>query len=353
MRKSVLTIGALVFAASGALHQAILTGQTARSTASPSAYSPPRTPDGHPDLQGIWDVSTITPVERPAGLPAALTAEQARGLEIDASARVENAARPSDPNRSAPPTGASVGTYNNFWIDRGSAVIVVNGERRSSLIIDPPDGRVPSQTPEAQRRNAMRRGTAVRPTSDAIESAVSVEYDGPELRPLAERCLIGFGSTSGPPTLPNYGYNNLKQIVQTKDHVIILNEMVHDVRIIRVNQPHVPSTIRGWFGDSVGRWEGDTLVVETTNFTDKTRFRGSGENLRVVERFRRVGADTILYQFTVEDPTTWVRPWTGEYPWVASDAMMHEYACHESNYALEGVLRGARVLEKESTTPQR
>jgi hypothetical protein len=176
---------------------------------------------------------------------------------------------------------------------------------------------------------------------------VRSEYDVPELRPPAERCLVGFGSTSGPPTLPNYGYNNLKQIVQTKDHVMILNEMVHDVRIIRLNQSHRPASMRGWFGDSVGRWEGDTLVVETTNFNDKTRFRGSSENLKVVERFTRTAADTIVYRFTIEDPATWVRPWTGEYPWVASNSQMYEYACHESNYALGGILRGARLLENE------
>jgi hypothetical protein len=290
-------------------------------------------------------------MERPADLPAVLTDEQARRLEGDESTRVNTAARPSDPNRSAPRAGASVGTYNYFWIDRGSSVTVVNGERRSSLIVDPPDGRMPSVTAEAQRRNANRRGTAVRPTSDAIESTLFGEYDGPEVRPLAERCLIGFGSTSGPPTLPNYGYNNLKQIVQTKDYVMILNEMVHDVRIIRLNQPHLPPAIRQWFGDSVGRWEGDTLVVETTHFTDKTRFRGSSESLRVVERFRRADGHTLLYQFTIDDPTTWERQWTGEYAWVASDQMMHEYACHESNYALGGILRGARVLEKDGPAP--
>jgi hypothetical protein len=348
MRKCVLTIGALAFASFGVLDPAILTGQTSRSTPSRAAYSPPRTADGQPDFQGMWDVATITPVERPANLPAVLSEEQARQQEGNETNRVENAARPSNPDRSAPRAGANVGTYNNFWVDRGSSVIVVNGERRSSLIIDPPDGRVPGLTPEAQRRNAMRRVAAALPTSDALESTASGDYDHPELRPLAERCLIGFGSTSGPPTLPNYGYNNLKQIVQTKDHVMVLNEMVHDLRIVRMNQPHLPAWQRRWLGDSVGRWEGDTLVVETTNFTDKTRFRGSSENLRVVERFTRTGKDTILYRFTVEDPTTWTRPWTGEFPWVATDSMLYEYACHEGNHAFGGIMRGARLLEKEA-----
>jgi hypothetical protein len=347
MRKLIVATAALVLAF-GTFDRAALNGQSSRSP-----YSPPRTADGHPDLQGIWDVATITPMERPAGQSAVLTEEQARGLEAQEVTRVTNASRPSNPDRGAPATGANVGTYNNFWIDRGSAVIVVDGQRRSSLVVDPVDGRIPALTDEAQRRNAQRRGTAILPTSDAIESTVVSDYDGPELRPLAERCLIGFGSTSGPPTLPNYGYNNLKQIVQTKDTIMILNEMVHDVRIIRMNQPHLPSSIRRWFGDSVGRWEGDTLVVDTTNFTDKTRFRGASENLRVVERFTRVAADTILYRFTIDDPTTWTRSWTGEYPWAVSGQMMYEYACHESNYALAGVLRGARLLESEAAKSPR
>jgi hypothetical protein len=344
MHKGVPAIGAIALGVFGVLYQPTLAGQTARAGSNRATYTAPRSADGHADLQGIWDVSTITPVERPAGRSAVLTDEEARRLELDESGRVESSARPSDPARTAPRAGANVGTYNYFWIDRGSTVITVDGQRRSSLIVDPADGRIPSQTADAQRRNA-RRGAA-RPTSDALETSAGSEYDDPESRPLAERCLIGFGSTSGPPTLPNYGYNNLKQIVQTRDTVIILNEMVHDLRFIRMNQPHLPASVRRWLGDSVGRWEGDTLVVDTTNFTDKTRFRGSTENLHVVERFTRVDDKTILYRFMVEDPATWERPWTGEYPWVASGSLMHEYACHEGNYALENVLRGARVQDK-------
>jgi hypothetical protein len=203
--------------------------------------------------------------------------------------------------------------------------------------------------PEARKRNAAARAVSVSP--DAAEGAAAGPagaFDGPELRPLAERCLLGFGSTSGPPTLPNYFYNNMKQIVQTPDHIMILNEMVHDARIIRMNKPHLPPTVRKWMGDSVGRWEGDTLVVDTTNFTGKTQFSGSGENLHVVERFTRTGPDTLLYRFTVEDPTTWETSWTGEYPWVASNEMMYEYACHEGNHSLGGILRGARISEKEA-----
>ena len=191
-------------------------------------------------------------------------------------------------------------------------------------------------------------GGAVAP--DASESAATGPpgaFDGPELRPLAERCLLGFGSTSGPPTLPNYFYNNLKQIVQTKDTVLILNEMVHDARVVRMNAEHLPATIRKWNGDSIGHWDGDTLVVDTTNFTGKTRFNGSGDQLHVVERFTRVDPKTVLYRFIVEDPTTWERAWTGEYPWRVTDEKLYEYACHEGNYSLGGMLRGARQKEAE------
>jgi hypothetical protein len=188
---------------------------------------------------------------------------------------------------------------------------------------------------------------------DAAEGTTAVPagaFDGPEVRPLAERCLLGFLSTSGPPTLPNYFYNNLKQIVQTRDTIMILNEMVHDVRFIRMNASHPPQHIRKWLGDSIGRWEGDTLVVETTNFTDKTQFNGSSKDLKVTERFTRVDDKTLLYRFTVEDPTTWDRPWTGEYPWVASNEPLYEYACHEGNYSLESILKGARLDETERAT---
>jgi hypothetical protein len=242
-----------------------------------------------------------------------------------------------------------VGGYNNFWLAGGTQLITVDGQKRSSLVMDPPDGHMPPMKPEARKRNAaFAAGGAVAP--DASESAAAGPpgaFDGPELRPLAERCLLGFGSTSGPPTLPNYFYNNLKQIVQTKDSVLILNEMVHDARVVRMNAEHLPATIRKWNGDSIGHWDGDTLVVDTTNFTGKTRFNGSGEQLHVVERFTRVDPKTVLYRFTVDDPTTWDRAWTGEYPWRATDEKLYEYACHEGNYSLGGMLRGARQKEAE------
>ena len=319
----------------------------------------PRTADGHPDLQGTYDVATLTPLERPAtfGNNLTLTPQQARQLEKQVADRIERAALPSDGNRAAPPIGGdgsagaagNVGGYNNFWIDSGTSYVTVNGEKRTSIIIDPPNGRAPQLTDSARQRNAARAQT---PTSDeqegkdpGLERAPGA-YDDPERRPLGERCLLGFGSTSGPPALPVL-YNNLHQIVQTKDHVMILNEMDHDARIVRMNAEHLPSTVRKWMGDSIGRWEGDTLVVDTTNFTDKTRFRGSSDQLHVVERFSRMDAKTLLYRFTVEDPSTWVQPWTGEYTWPATDDLMYEYACHEANYALGNILRGARQRDAE------
>jgi hypothetical protein len=171
-------------------------------------------------------------------------------------------------------------------------------------------------------------------------------YDDPELRPLAERCLLGFGSTSGPPMLPVL-YNNLKRIVQTPDHIMILNEMVHDARIIRLNSEHLPADIRKWMGDSIGHWEGDTLVIDTTNFTPTSALRGATENLHVVERLKRNDDNSLLYSFTVEDSATWAEPWSGEYPWPATEDSVFEYACHEGNYALGNILRGARLLEAD------
>jgi len=342
---------------------------TAAAPAVPARVSTiKRTADGHPDLQGTYDVATMTPVERPAGVKSlTMTKEEAAALEQYEAARQQKNDAPLDGDRKAPPVGGEtttgksylefleragggvVGGYNNFWLAGGTQLITVDGQKRSSLVMDPPDGHIPPMKPDARKRNAaFTAGGAVAP--DASESAASGPpgaFDGPELRPLAERCLLGFGSTSGPPSLPNYFYNNLKQIVQTKDTVLILNEMVHDARVVRMNAQHLPESIKRWNGDSIGHWEGDTLVVDTTNFTNKTRFNGSGEQLHVVERFTRVDPRTVLYRFTVEDPSTWDRSWTGEYPWRVTDEKLYEYACHEGNYSLGGMLRGARQKEAE------
>jgi hypothetical protein len=342
-----------------------LAAQAPRAAANAPTLS--RTADGHPDLQGLYDVATMTPVERSAGVKSlVLTKEEAAALEqYEAQRQVKNDA-PLSADRGAPPVGGDtstpksylefleragggvVGGYNNFWLAGGTQMITVDGQKRSSLVVDPPDGKVPPMKPEARTRNAAFLAGAVSPdASEGAAAGPAGAFDGPELRPLAERCLLGFGSTSGPPTLPNYFYNNLKQIVQTPTSVMILNEMVHDARVVRMGGEHLPQSIRKWMGDSVGHWEGDALVIDTTNFTNKTQFRGASDRLHVIERFTRTDNNTLLYRFTVEDPETWDRPWTGEYPWRATNELLYEYACHEGNYALGGMLRGARQKEME------
>ena len=326
-----------------------------------------RMPDGHPDLQGTYDLATMTPLERFPGDAPVLTKEQAEKLQkAEADRRAVNATK-LDPNRPDLPVGGdtsqgkaffevlekigggAVGGYDRLWLNQGTAYTIVDGQVRTSIIIDPPNGRVPPFNNAAKKRQANALGL---PTSDAGEqsqarTARRGEYDNPEERPLSERCLLGFGSTSGPPALPDYFYNDMHQIVQTPDNIMILTEMIHDARIVRMNAQHLPKEIRRWMGDSVGHWEGDTLVIDTTNFTDKTRFHGSTEDLHVVERFSRVDDHTLLYRFTVEDPQTWDRPWTGEMTWPATDKPILEYACQEGNYALGDVMRGARHQEAE------
>jgi len=327
-----------------------------------------RMPDGHPDLQGVYDLATMTPMERIPGDPPVLTKEQAETLQKAEAARRSKDATKLDPNRGTLPVGGdksqgksffetlekagggAVGGYDRLWLNQGTAYTMVDRQIRTSIVIDPPDGRVPSFNAAARKRQA---GARALPTSDTGESqdvratTRRGEFDNPEERPLAERCLLGFGSTSGPPALPDYFYNDLHQIVQTPDSIMILSEMIHDARIVRMNSQHLPRNIRRWMGDSVGNWEGDMLVIDTTNFTGKTRFRGSTENLHVVERLRRMDDKTLLYRFTVEDPDTWDRPWTGEMTWPATNQPIFEYACHEGNYALGDVLRGARKQEAE------
>ena len=324
----------------------------------------PRMPDGHPDLQGTYDLGTLTPMERPANSPLVMTDEQAAAAEKRIAQQNEKGYAPVAADREAPPKGGdgtpgpygNVGGYNNFWLDPGSSFTVVDGRKRASLLIDPPDGRVPPMRPEARERNARR---AVLFTSDSRANEDDPGFEGPEAyndpeqRPLGERCLVGFSSTSGPPILPTYFYNNLHQIVQTPTQIVILTEMVHDARVIRMNDKHLPPTIRKWLGDSIGRWEGDTLVVDTTNFTDKTRFRGSSDRLHVVERFTRTDAASVRYQFTIDDPTTWERSWTGEYTWPITKERVYEYACHEGNYAMTNILKGARLKEKNEAEAAR
>ena len=333
------------------------------SAQSPAAKPIPRTPDGKPDFTGNWTNATITPLERTANRPLILTEDTARELEIgtrqalaareetgDASAAATQAASPAAPAVSAEVAQferrwqagfGDVGGYNSFWVDTGERVLRLDGLPRSSILIDPPDGRVPPVTPEAQARAQA---------AAAARSQAGGEFDHPELRPLAERCMMSFGNNAGPPMLPNYWYNNNYTFVQTGQHLAVLIEMVHDTRVVRIGGTHGPGPLRPWMGDSIGRWEGDTLVVETTNFHPQHGFRGAWEHLRVTERFAYVDADTIRYRFTIDDPTTWTRSFTGELPFrrLPEGELVYEYACHEGNYALGGVLSGARAQEREA-----
>jgi hypothetical protein len=287
-----------------------------------------QTPAPHSDLQGVWAFSTITPLERPAEFAgkAFLTDKEAAEWEARVAQRNNRDTR----EQSADADVASA--YNEFWWDRGVHAARVNGRTRTSLIVDPPDGRIPALTAEGQRRADAR-----------AEARRAHPADGPEDRSLGERCLL---FNAGPPMLSG-PYNNYVQILQNPDHVVILNEMIHDARIVPLGgQPHLPAAIRRLLGDSRGRWEGSTLVVETTNFSDKTNVRGSGERLRLVERFTRADAKTLLYEFTVDDPASFVKPWTAVLPMTKTDEQIYEYACHEGNYAMTGILRGARSTER-------
>ena len=296
----------------------------------------PRTPDGHPDLQGNWTNQTMTPLQRREGQEASVyTPEEVAEIEQGYVDRVVEGAQPSDPNRAAPQAGQGVGTYNNVYFETGSQVAVVNGQPRSSLITFPSNGRIPERTPEAQTRLQERRD---------LRSQFG-EYDHPELRPLAERCLTSFGSPAGPPMIPNGGYNSNYTIVQTPDHIMIMTEMVHDTRIIRMGDgPRLPPHIRPWMGDSWGHWEGDVLVVETSNIHPLQPY--SSADMKVTERFSRMNEEAILYEFTVDDPSTYSESWGGQIPMTAMHDQLYEYACQEGNYALSAVLSGARYQER-------
>ena len=293
----------------------------------------PRTTSGLPDMNGVWDFGIITPMERPDSLKGkeVLTKEEAASLEErTARERVDKPPRPGD-----------TGTYNRFWVDYGTSVVA---SRRTSLILDPPDGRVPALTPAAAEKRAAlaeeRRGVSMHaPTPGGwVEDLGS---NGLQLR-----CILGLNA--GPPMTPG-PYNNNVQLFQTDDHVALLNEMNHDVRVILLDgRAHVDDRIRQWKGDSQGYWDGYTLVVETTHFLRETSFQSgrSDANLRLIERFTLSSPDTLMYEVTVEDPTVWTRPWTYEISMSRGNFAIYEYACHEGNLAMTNILAGARIFEK-------
>ena len=334
---------AVVCAAVAVVALASVRAAEAQSNAS---WTVPRTADGQPDLRGVWDFRTLTPLQRPEERAdqAVLTAEQVAEIEAASVRRAAQADLPSDVRTEPLPAGQNVGGYNNFWFDRGAGVV---GDRRTSLIIEPRDGRVPPLRHDARHQ--------IGSLGDDLPSDRPIRYraggagvDDPEDRGLAERCILGFNS--GPPMLPG-GYNQNMQLFQTPDHVVILNEMVHDSRIIPLDgRPHLPGDLRQWMGDGRGYWEGDTLVVETMNFTDKTASfnpsvmvaMGNGTNLRLIERFTRVDEDILSYEYSVYDRTTFTRSFSAEIPMRRGAAPLFEYACHEGNYGLLNILRGAR-----------
>ena len=301
------------------------------SSGSAAAQEPPRTEWGDANLQGTWDFRTITPLERPEELgdKAFLTSEEAAERE---QAAVDRDIRLWEREAQRTEAGGNVGGYNNFWMDNGTRVI---DTLRTSLIIDPPNGRLPELTEEGQERFRIHRGSF---TFELPENYTDLN--------TSDRCIQGFNA--GPPIRP-VAYNQNVQIFQTPDRLALLTEMVHTTRIIPIDgQPHLDDSVRQWSGDSRGRWEGDTLVVETKNFAQKRRWRGSTESMTLVERFRRVDEDTLEYEYTVTDPDTWKAPWTVNLPMVKSDLPLYEYACHEGNYSMQQMLSGARALERQA-----
>jgi hypothetical protein len=289
------------------------------------AWVAPRTADGKPDLQGTWSNAILTPFERPREFAGKEFFSQEEAAEFTRKTLEQS----NRDRRGATPEADVAGAYNEAWFERGTRL---GANLRTSIVVDPADGRVPALTPEARAAAASRAAVQQRPP------------EGPEDFGLPVRCLVW--PTSGPPMVPG-AYNNNYQIVQTRDYIAIDVEMIHDARIIPLDgRPHLSSAIRRWMGDSVGHWEGDTLVVDTTNFTDKTHFRGSDPNLHVIERFTRTGADSLQYRFTIDDPSAFTRPWTGEIVMNRVPGPLFEYACHEANYSMANMLSGARAQEK-------
>jgi hypothetical protein len=304
-------------------------------------YKAPRDAWGHPDLAGVWSPATITRLERDPkyGERLVLTEVEASAAEGVTAKSNAKASLPTDQKLKVDEvdcgvqgfSGVACG-YNNFWVDPGTKIMRVAGEPRASIVVSPKNGRIPlsAEAQAAQRAQLTQTGN----------------FDGPERRPLAERCLVAFGSSSGPPMLPVL-YNNHYGVTPSKDLVAIQVEMVHDTRLIRLGGPHDPPNVRKWMGDSVARWEGETLVVESTNFRPDQTFRGASADMMVTERLTRISPKQVLYQFRVEDPKTFSAPVEGEVAWNLTKDTIYEYACHEGNYALPGILAGARAAERQ------
>ena len=347
-RATLIAIGALLCATA----PLALAGQAAAETkaaapAKAASYKAPKNAFGQPDLSGYWSNATLTPMMRPAafGTRAVHTPDEVKKLETAAVVEVEEGNAPTDPNAPAEhrqnytnlkpeyaAAGGDTGGYDRGWLDPGSHVMRVGGEARTSLLTTP-NGQMPPRKAGAPAPPRFGGGMG--------------SFDGPEVRSLGDRCIMSFGRNAGPPMFPNGFYNNNYQIVQTADTVTILVEMNHDLRQVRLNSKHRTDDVRTYMGDSIGWYEGDTLVVETTNLPQNQNFMGSWKNLKITEKFTRVGQHRLHYQFTVEDPDTWDKPWGGEYEFLPLSGVIYEYACHEGNYALPGILGGARAEEAQ------
>jgi hypothetical protein len=353
-RALILAVGTALCAAPIVFTSQMAVAADAKAPDAKADAKVPLAADGHPDLGGFWSNATLTPERRPAkfGNRLTYTPAEAKALETAVVKEVDEGNKPTDPNSGADggkedpknlrpefaAAGGDVGGYNRGWLDPGSSVMRVHGEPRTSFLTTP-DGQPPARIPTAAQGGGFARGGG---------GGGMGSFDNPENRSLGERCIMGFGRNAGPPMLPNGFYNNNYQFLQTKDSFAIEVEMVHDTRIVRIGGTHRTDGVRPWMGDSVGHWEGATLVVETTNIPQTQAYNGSWKDLKVTERFTRDGKDRVLYQYSIDDPTTWAKPWGGEYEFYKLQGQIYEYACHEGNYALPGMLGGARRQEKEA-----
>jgi hypothetical protein len=348
MKRLLILLAAAALAAPLAVHAADT------PPAKPKPYKGALDAKGIPDLAGVWTNASLTRLERDSvyGNRMEMTPDEVKRLEGDRQALVAVQAAPTDPGESLTQinnscevkgyTGGPACGYNGAWTDPGDVVMRVAGKPRTSFITYPDTGRIPPRVPGAPDPGPQRGGGEGSRTADRPG-----QNDNPEGRSLGERCIMSFGQSSGPVMQPQL-YNNDYQIVQSKDSVGIWVEMVHDVKIVRLNTAHRTDGVRPWMGDSIGHYEGPTLVVETTNFPKAQALQGSWQNLKVTERFTRVSPGRILYQFRVEDPTVWAQPWGGEYEFGKAKGLVYEYACHEGNYGLEGILAGARDEEQQA-----
>ena len=329
-----VSTAAVMVAAAWLMPTAVAGQSPAAKAPAAKSYTPPRTADGQPDLQGIWDYRSVTPLQRPAEFATKATLTDAEIAEYE---KTRGAALDKD-RRDGGAAADVARAYNDFWWDYGKKVV----GQQTSLIVDPPDGKLPPLTADGQKRAESRR--VFQTTNAREEGGVGRSFDSWLDRPLGERCILW--GVAGPPMAPG-PYNNNVLLIQSKDWVVIYNEMIHEHRMVPLDgRPHADANIRMWQGDSRGHWEGNSLVVETTNFNDKRNFQGSSENMRLIERFTRVAADTLVYEYTVDDPSMFTKQWTVRLPMAKNAEPIYEYACHEGNYALPHALEGERNIEK-------